>query len=145
MSSFLRNISAIVLFTCVQFAQAQVVVKDAWVRATVPQQKASGAFFQITSAKDAKLVDVKCDVAMMCEMHEMAMENNVMKMREIDSLVLPAGKTVELKPGGFHLMLMGLKAPIKAGEEITLSLTIEGKDKKRETIVVKAQARAFNK
>ncbi len=125
-------------------AQAEVTVKDAWVRATVPQQKATGAFLQIQSSTDARLVEVQTSVAGMAEIHEMKMENNVMRMRELAHLDLPAGKLVELKPGSFHLMLMELKAQIKPGDVIALTLIVENKDKKREVIEVKAKARALN-
>ena len=125
-------------------AFAQVNIKDPWVRATVPQQKATGAFMQITAAKDAKLVEAKSAAAAVVEIHEMAMENNVMKMRAIPGLALPAGKAVDLKPGGYHVMLIDLKAQIKAGDTIPVTLVVEGKDGKRETIEVKATARALN-
>src|SRR5215471_12946524 len=77
---------------------AQTTVKDAWVRGTVPQQKASGAFMQITSAKGGKLVSVSSPVAGVAEVHEMAMEGTTMRMRAVGVLDLPAGKAVELKP-----------------------------------------------
>jgi len=121
---------------------AQVTVKDPWVRATVPAMKATGAFMQITSAQDARLVEAKSPVAGIIEIHEMAMEKNVMKMRALaDGLVLPAGKVVELKSGGYHVMLMDLKQQMKEGDTVPLTLVIEGKDKKRTTIEVKAPVR----
>lgn len=125
-------------------AQAQVTVKDAWVRATVPQQKATGAFLQIQSAKDAKLVAASSPLTPMVEVHEMAMHDNVMKMRQVPAVELPAGKTVELKPGGFHVMLMDLKQQVKAGDTVTLTLVVEGKDGKRESVEVKAAVRPLN-
>ena len=87
-------------------AFAQVTVKDPWVRATVSQQKATGAFMQITSAQDARLVEARSPVAGVVEVHEMTMEKDVMKMRAVKGLDLPGGKSVELKPGGYHVMLM---------------------------------------
>ncbi|RZJ08127.1 MAG: copper chaperone PCu(A)C [Rubrivivax sp.] len=122
-------------------AQAQVKVDDPWVRATVAPQKATGAFMQLTSAKRVKIVAASSPVAGVVEIHEMKMEDGVMKMRAVDALPLPAGEAVALKPGSYHVMLMGLKAPIKAGETVPLTLTVEGEDKKRETIEVKAEAR----
>jgi len=122
---------------------AQVTVKDAWVRGTVAQQKASGAFMQITSAKGAKLLSVSSPVAGVAEVHEMAMEGTMMRMRAVGSLELPAGQAVELKPGGFHVMLMDLKQQLNAGDTVPLSLVIEGKDGKRETVEVKAPVRAL--
>jgi copper(I)-binding protein len=120
---------------------AQVTVKDPWVRATVSAQKATGAFMQITSAQDARLVEAKSPVAGVVEVHEMVMEKDVMKMRAIKGLDLPAGKTVELKPGGYHVMLMDLKEQMKEGTTVPVTLVIEGKDKKRSTVEVKAPVR----
>jgi copper(I)-binding protein len=117
---------------------AQVTVKDPWVRATVSAQKATGAFMQITSAQDARLVEARSPVAGVVEVHEMVMEKDVMKMRAIKGLDLPAGKTVELKPGGYHVMLMDLKEQMKEGATVPVTLVIEDKDKKRSTIEVKA-------
>jgi len=122
-------------------AQAEVTAKDAWVRATVTQQKATGMFVQLTSTTDARLVAAGSPAAGVVEIHEMAMDGNVMKMRAVPGLDLPAGKTVELKPGGYHVMLMDLKQPIKDGDLVEVTLTIEGKDKKRETLNLKAPAR----
>ena len=68
----------------------------------------------------------------------MEMVDNVMKMREVNGVDLPANKTVELKPGGYHVMLMGLNAQAKVGDVIPLTLIFENKDKKRETINVNA-------
>lgn len=124
-------------------AWAQVTVSDPWVRATVPQQKATGAFMQITAAKGGKLVGATSPAAGVVEIHEMALEGNVMRMRAIPGLALPAGKAVELKPGGYHIMLMDLKAPVPAGEPVRITLSVEGPDGKRETIDVQAPARAM--
>lgn len=126
-------------------AHAQVSVTDAWVRATVAQQKATGAFMQLKSAQDAKLVAGQSPAAGVVEIHEMMHENNMMKMREMkDGLPLPAGQTVELTPGGYHIMLMDLKHQVKDGETVPLTLVVEGKDGKRENIEVKAPVRPLN-
>ncbi|MFZ6844635.1 copper chaperone PCu(A)C [Undibacterium sp. RuTC16W] len=125
-------------------AHAEVSVKDAWIRATVAQQKSTGAFMQLQSSTDVQVVDVQTSVAGSAEIHEMKMDNNIMKMRSVPQLALPAGKAVELKPGGYHVMLMDLKTQIKEGDTVLMTLTVEGKDKKREVIEVKAKARALN-
>ena len=125
-------------------ASAQVTAKDPWVRATVPQQKATGVFMQLTAAKDAKLVSASSPVANVVEIHEMAMDNNVMKMRAIPGLALPAGKAVDLKPGGYHVMLIDLKAQVKDGDTVPVTLVVEGTDGKRETIELKAPARPLS-
>ena len=122
-------------------AQAQVKVDDPWVRATVAPQKATGAFMQLTAEKAAKVVAASSPVAEVVEIHEMKMDGGVMKMRAVDALALPAGQPVALKPGSYHVMLMGLKAPIKAGDSVPLTLTVEGEDKRRTTVEIKAEAR----
>ncbi len=122
-------------------AAAQVTVRDAWVRATVPQQQGTGAYMQITSAVDARLVEVQSPAAKVAEVHETTMVENKMRMRPVKALELPAGKTVEFKPNGYHVMLTGLKEQIKDGDRITITLTVEDKDKKRQSIEVFAPAR----
>ena len=125
-------------------ASAQVTVSEPWVRATVPQQKATGAFMKLQSTQDAKLISAKSPAAGIVEVHEMAMEGGVMKMRAVDVLALPMGKAVELKPGGYHVMLMDLKSQVKDGDAVPLTLTFETKDGKRQTLEVKAPARNMN-
>ena len=125
-------------------ASAQTTVKDAWVRGTVAPQKATGAFMQITSAQGGKLVSAQSPVAGVTEVHEMAMDGNVMKMRAVPALELPAGKAVELKPGGYHVMLMDLKQPLQDGESVPLTLVVEGKDGKRETLELKVPVKALS-
>lgn len=120
------------------WASAHTTVQDAWVRGTVAEQKATGAFMSITSAHGGKLVGVSSPAAGVVELHEMAMSGNVMKMHAIPELALPAGKTVELKPGGYHVMMMDLKQPMTDGTIVPLKLVVEDKDGKRETIEVKA-------
>lgn len=78
-----------------------------------------------TGAEDDKLVSASSDVADKTEIHEMAEENGVMKMREVKSVDVKAGETVELKAGGYHIMLMGLKKPLKADEKFPMTLTFE--------------------
>lgn len=124
-------------------AQAQTSIKDAWVRGTVAGQKATGLFGQITSASGGKLVAASSPLAGVVEVHEMAMDGNVMKMRAVPGLDLPAGKTVELKPGGYHLMLMELKQELKPGETVPVTLVIEGAGGKRENVEIKAPVKAL--
>ena len=124
-------------------AFAQVTVKDPWVRGTVAQQKASGAFMLLQSATDARLVSAASPVAGVVEIHEMKMEGDIMRMRAITGLDLPAGSTVELKPGGYHVMLMDLKKPLQDGDMVPLTLTVEGKDGKRSTLEVQAPVKAL--
>ena len=122
-------------------AYAQVTGKDAWIRATAPQQKTAAAYMQISSARDARLLEARSPVAATLEMHETRIEGGMSRMRPVKSLELPAGKTVTLAPGGLHLMLMGLKEPIQEGQSVPLTLVVEGKDGKRESVEVKAAVR----
>jgi periplasmic copper chaperone A len=125
-------------------ALAQVEVTDAWARSTVEAQKASGAFMKLKSAAGAKLVGVKSPAAAVVELHEMAMQGDVMKMRAVDVLDLPAGQVVELKPGSYHVMLIDLKAPLKAGDSVPITLEVQDKDGTRRTIEVKAAVRPLS-
>lgn len=122
-------------------ALAQVTVTDLWVRGTVAGQRATGAFMTLTAAGDAALVGAASPVAKVVEIHEMAMEGNVMKMRAIPRLPLPAGKAVVLKPGGYHVMLMALQQPLKEGETVNITLTFEGRDGRRTSTEVAAKVR----
>jgi len=124
-------------------AHAQTTVTDPWVRGTVAQQKATGLFVQLTSAQGGKLVSGSSPVAGSVEIHEMAMVNDVMKMRQVPALDLPASKTVALKPGGYHLMLMDLKQALPAGSTVPVTLVVEGVDGKRETLTLQAPVRAL--
>ena len=139
-----RIVLALALVAAQWAAYAQTTVKDPWVRGTVPQQKATGMFAQITSTGGGKLVSATSPAANVVEIHEMAMEGDVMKMRAIPGLDLPAGKPVDLKPGGYHVMLIDLKQPLKAGDTVPVKLVIEGKDGKRETVEVTAPVRALS-
>ncbi len=112
------------VFTLCTLASAQSVdIKDAWARSTVPGQKATGAFMKLTSKDGAKLVAASSPVAGVVEVHEMKMDGNVMQMRAVQGgLELPAGKTVELKPGGYHVMLMDLKQALMKDSTIPMTL-----------------------
>lgn len=122
-------------------AFAQVKVTEAWVRGTVEGQHATGAFMTLISPVDAALVAVASPAANIVEIHEMAMEGGMMKMRPVDRVPLPAGKMVELKSGGYHLMLMSLKQPLKAGEVVPIRLTLEDAARRRTNVEVNATVR----
>jgi hypothetical protein len=139
----IRSIALLAGLALTGLAHAEVTVKEPWVRATVAQQKASGAFMTLTSTSDVKLVSASSPVAETVEVHEMAIENDVMKMRAVSAIPLPAGKPVELKPGGYHVMLMGLKQPLQAGDTVPVTLVIEDKNQKRESIEVQAPVRSL--
>jgi len=112
---------------CAASAFAQnVTVTDAWARATVQGQKATGAFMKITAKETTKLIGVSSPVAGVAEIHEMKMDKDVMKMSALpNGLDLPAGKAVELKPGSYHVMLMDLKSPLMKDSSVALTLTFK--------------------
>jgi hypothetical protein len=103
-----------------------LTIEHPWARPTLPGQVAGGAYLGIRNAGSAgdRLLGASMAAARV-EVHEMRMEGDVMRMREIGSLELPAGKTVTLAPGGLHLMLMDLKSPLKVGEKIPVKLRFE--------------------
>jgi len=123
-------------------ALAQVDVTSAWARSTVPGQGGTGAFMTIVAKDGGKLVGAASTVAGVVELHEMAMDNNVMKMRAIPALDLPAGREVQLKPGGYHVMLLDLKRPLKVGEKVRIELRLETRDGKRVTQPVEVEVRS---
>jgi copper(I)-binding protein len=132
-------LNTLVLVCAVGAAQAEtarVTVEGAWARATVPGQQATGAFMKLTAREPLHLVSAATPVAGVSEVHEMKMEDGVMKMRAMDALELPAGQTVELKPGGYHVMLMQLKQPLKPGSQVPLTLTFRNAKGKTSTLAV---------
>jgi copper(I)-binding protein len=103
-------------------------ITEAWTRATLPGQPAGGGFLVIENkgAEADRLVSASSALTPMTQVHEMKMEGDVMKMGELkDGLEIPAGAKVELKPGGFHIMFMGLKEGIKEGDAIKVKLVFE--------------------
>jgi periplasmic copper chaperone A len=129
------------LFVLFSAYAADVQVKSAWVRSTVPAQMVSGAFMEITSKTGATLVGVSTPVAEDAEVHEMKSEDGVMKMRAMPRLALPAGKAVTLSPGGYHIMLMGLKRQLKAGDKVDITLMVEDANKRVKRVRVNAYVR----
>ena len=99
-----------------------VKISNAWVRTTVAGQQSTGAFMALTAPTAMKLVSVSTPAAGIVEVHEMKMDGDIMRMREIPQLELPAGKTVELKPGGLHMMLMDLKQPFAKDARVPFTL-----------------------
>ena len=122
-------------------AFSQVTATNAWVRGTVSGQTASGAFMELKSASGAVLLGVESPLAGSAEIHEMKMDGNVMRMRAVSGLDHPPGKNVQLHPGGYHIMLMGLRQPLKKGEIVPIRLKVRLGDKSTKTIEVKAEVR----
>ena len=122
----LKALALIAALACGSLYAQNVEVKDAWVRTAVQGQKATGAFMKITAKDGSKLVSVASPAAGVAEVHEMKMDGDVMRMRAVQGgLDLPAGKTVELKPGGYHVMLMDLKAALPKDSNVPLTLVFK--------------------
>lgn len=125
------------------WAQAAVKVEAAWARPTAPGQAAGGGFLKITGGAAAdRLLGVSANISKAVEMHTMQMDGDVMRMRELTGIEVPAGQAVELKPGGLHLMFMGLKQPLKAGETFPLTLRFEKAGEVKVDVKVSVQAPA---
>jgi hypothetical protein len=122
-------------------AAQSVDVKQPWIRGTVQGQKATGAFMDITSKVPARLVAAASPAAGAVEIHSMKVEGGVMKMFAVTGVDLPPNKTVKLAPGGYHVMMMDLKQPLKAGDRVPLKLTFEMPDRTRETLDLTVEVR----
>ena len=142
----MRRIAGIVLLAAgIGAANAAVTATDAWVRGTVPAQKTTGAFVVLESSEEAKLVGVTTPAAASAEIHASEHKDGIMHMHALDALPLPAGRRVELKPGGYHIMLLGLTRALAAGDQVPLTLTIEDRSGRRSRVEVRAEVRALGR
>ena len=121
---------------------APVEVSGAWARAAVAGQQGTGAVMTLKARRPARLVGAASAVAGVVEIHRMSMEGNVMRMRAVPVLDLPADQAVELKPGGYHVMLLDLQQPLQAGQRIVVELQIETADGRRLRQPVDIEVRA---
>lgn len=119
-----------------------VRVDNAWVRATAPGQKVAGAFMDLTADTDLAVVGAASPAARVVELHTMAIEDGVMVMRPVKEIALPKGRTVSLKPGGLHVMLIDLGGQIQPGARTPLTLSVRGNDGKEQKVAVELEARA---
>jgi copper(I)-binding protein len=124
-------------------ASAQTVVTDAWVRATVPGQPSTGAFMTVTADTDSKLLGAQSPAAKTVQIHQSSMANDVMSMKEVASVELPAGKPVSMDSNSYHVMLIDLQKQVKEGDQVPISLTVEDAAGAKQTIEVQATARAL--
>ncbi len=143
LSSLIRPAAGLVVagLFAVSAVAADLEVANPWVRGTVVAQKATGAFMKLSSKSGVTLVGVASPAANVVEIHEMVMADNVMKMRAVPRVEVLPGQPLELKPGSYHVMLIDLKKPLAKGEIVPITLKVEGKDKKVETVEVKAEVR----
>lgn len=128
----------VALFCAATASASEVKVTEAWARATAPGQDSASIQLVITSDKAGALIAGESGIAKTVEIHTMVMEGNMMKMRAIEELLLPAKTAVSLGADGNHIMLIGLKKPLKAGEKVPFALTIKFANGSKTT--VKAEA-----
>jgi periplasmic copper chaperone A len=115
--------ASLMLFSAAALAQGDdVKITDAWARATPGGAQTAAAYVTVESTAGDRLTGASTPAAQKADIHEMTMEGNVMKMRQVDGVDLPAGKPVTLKPGGYHIMLTGLAKPLQEGQTFPLTL-----------------------
>jgi len=125
-TGWLFSIALMAFAASIQAQEAKVgsiKIENAYVRATAPGQPAAGAFMKIDNSGAAdQLVSASSPAAGEVQLHQMSMEGNVMKMGQVKDIAVPANGSVDLKPGGYHIMLMNIKAPLKVGETVPVKL-----------------------
>jgi len=141
----MRSLLFAALAMAAGIAQASVTATDAWVRGTVPAQQTTGVFVTLQSSEESRLVAVTTPAARSAEIHASEQKQGVMHMHALDAIALPAGQRVELKPGGFHIMLVGLTRALGAGDTVPLTFTFEDRQGKRTRIEVRAQVRPLGR
>lgn len=125
-------------------AGQSMTITGVWARATVAGQKTAGAYAELMSASRAALVGAESPAAASIEFHTMSVEGGVMRMRRVERIDLPAQKVVKLAPGGLHLMLVGIRQQLKAGDKLPLVLTIESQGGRKTVHKVEAEVRAVS-
>jgi copper(I)-binding protein len=140
-------LAALCVFTCVSPALAQVKVDGAWARPTVAGQQGGGGFMTLRSERADRLLGGTTPLADRFELHTMSMQGDVMQMRQVEAIALPAGQKVELKPGGLHVMFIGLKQPLTVGSKVPVTLRFEraGEVKVEMTVMSRPAAAAEHK
>lgn len=123
-------------------AAQSVKVSNAWVRAPAPGQQTAAAYLELTSAENAALVAAGSPIAQRTELHSMTMDGGVMRMRPVARVELPAGQAVKLAPNGIHVMLVDLKQPLKAGDKVPLTLSVQASGMSLTTVKIEAEVRA---
>ena len=137
MSSKLLAFAASLLIAGSAMAQtAQVEVDNAWARATPGKAENGAAYLTLVSPSGDRLTSVSTPDAQKAELHNMTMEGGVMQMRPLAGVDLPAGQKVTLKPGGMHIMLVGLRQPLKQGDTFPLTLSFEKAGRKEVTVAI---------
>lgn len=129
------------LLALAPLVRAEVKVSEGWARASMPGQAVGGVFFKISSSKGGIVRSARCECAASVQLHKTEESQGMARMVEQTAVSLPAGQTVEFRPGGLHIMLIGLKAPLKEGQNLTLQLTVE-EDGKTQQVALPVSVRA---
>jgi copper(I)-binding protein len=134
--------SADAIHSRIQEPADKLTVKNAWIQEGPPSQKITAGFMVIEnhSSADLSLISASTDAARVVELHKMELEDGMMRMQKVDSIKVPAGGSVELKPGGYHLMVIGLTRQLKEGDEVKVKLTFSGSIEKIVTVPVKSRS-----
>lgn len=122
--------------------EPEVLIRDGWVQEGPPSQTITAAFMVIENHTGAaiSLRSANTDVAQVVELHKMELSDGMMKMRKVELIDIPAGGIAELKPGGYHLMVIGLKKQLKEGDQVTITLQFSNDIRKTVTIPVKPRS-----
>ncbi len=143
-AKFASGILASVLFSAACSVFADVTVSEPWVRGVVEGQTETGAFMILKSSEATKLISAASPVAKKVQIHEMKMHGDKMMMRPIKALAIPADSAFELKPGGYHVMLIGLNKPLVKGDKVPIKLTFRSKAGAKSTLDIQAEIRDLN-
>jgi copper(I)-binding protein len=138
---FLAAVLLAASFTVQAQTAAPVKVEGAWARAVLQGQVSSGAYMTLTAREPLTLTGASSPAAAIVEIHQMKLEGDVMKMRAIDQLALPAGRPVELKPGGYHIMLMDLRSAFKPDTQLPLTLQFRNAQGQAQSLQVSVPVR----
>jgi copper(I)-binding protein len=133
---FLALAASLVVASAALAQTTQLEVSNAWARATPGKAENGAAYLTIQSPTADRLLSLSSPVAKKAELHTMSMEGMVMKMRPLADLDIPAGQPVTLKPGGQHVMLLGLDAPLREGQSFPLTLTFEKAGTRMVTVAI---------
>ena len=128
--------SLLLMAAALSCTAAPVAISHAWARATAPGQDVGAAYLELKSTVDLTLIKAESPAAGSVEVHKMSIKDGVMEMRMQDTLELPAGQAVKLEPGGLHLMLFGLKKPLKVGENVLMTLHFKDKSGKESSMKI---------
>lgn len=141
MPSIIRHAAAVFLLAACGCAFADVTVEAPWIRGVVAGQSSTGAFMTLRSTEAAELVGMSSPAAESLQVHKTAMVDGMMTMEPVDALAVPAHGSVALEPGGLHVMLVGLRVPLRPGDKVPLTLTFRGADRRESAVTVQAEVR----